>query len=70
MMESSWLYFHHGSTTPDPAARAALAGAAARARLADRVVSPWWFHGGLAAAVLLAYVSISFRFASHGFPWS
>ncbi|MEU4580293.1 MULTISPECIES: hypothetical protein [Nonomuraea] len=51
-------------------ARLALEGVAeVRARVADRLVSPWWYHYGLAAAILLAYVSISFRFASYGVPF-
>ncbi|WP_049563253.1 hypothetical protein [Nonomuraea sp. SBT364] len=51
-------------------ARIALEGVAeVRARVADRIVSPWWYHYGFAAAILLAYVSISFRFASYGVPF-
>ncbi|WP_222720338.1 hypothetical protein [Actinomadura sp. HBU206391] len=55
---------------PDAAAaRAALDGVAdARARVADRITIPWWYHVGLGAAIAFALVSMSLRFASFGVP--
>ncbi|MEU1277917.1 hypothetical protein [Streptomyces sp. NPDC005805] len=54
------------SGLPDAeAARRALGEAAAsRARVADSVSSPWWFHSGLGLAFALVCVSISLRWAN------
>ncbi|MDX3377931.1 hypothetical protein PV390_26370 [Streptomyces sp. ME02-6991-2A] len=53
------------SGLPDAeAARRALGEAAAsRARVADSVSSPWWFHGGLGLAFVLVCAAISLRWA-------
>ncbi|WP_240139719.1 hypothetical protein [Streptomyces sp. MUM 178J] len=53
------------SGLPDAeAARRALGEAAAsRARVADSVSSPWWFHSGLGLAFTLVCASISLRWA-------
>ncbi|MEV7897463.1 hypothetical protein [Streptomyces cyaneofuscatus] len=63
-MESSSL----SSTSPGlpdaEAARRALGEAAAsRARVADSVSSPWWFHSGLGLAFALVCAAISLRWA-------
>ncbi|MGW7357724.1 hypothetical protein ACWGI0_14110 [Streptomyces sp. NPDC054802] len=54
------------SELPDAeAARRALGEAAAsRARVADSVSSPWWFHVGLGLAFALVLASISLRWAN------
>ncbi|MBT2426780.1 hypothetical protein J7F02_14125 [Streptomyces sp. ISL-112] len=53
------------SGLPDAeAARRALGEAAAsRARVADSVSSPWWFHSGLGLAFALVCAAISLRWA-------
>ncbi|WP_310726704.1 hypothetical protein [Streptomyces sp. N2A] len=53
-----------GSTRLDPAtARAALDGVSgARARIADRIKSPWWYHPGIG-------LSLAFAFASPSIDW-
>ncbi|MET9091364.1 hypothetical protein ABZX72_04675 [Streptomyces cyaneofuscatus] len=53
------------SGLPDAeAARRALGEVAtSRARVADRVSSPWWFHSGLGLAFALACAAISLRWA-------
>ncbi|MFJ5806788.1 hypothetical protein [Streptomyces sp. NPDC093093] len=53
-------------STPDAAhALAALDTAAeSRARMADRITSPWWYHGGLGLAFALAFASMSLRMAN------
>ncbi|GAA0617579.1 hypothetical protein [Streptomyces crystallinus] len=52
--------------TPDPAdATAALnAAAESRARVADRIASPWWYHVGLGVAFAAVFVSMSLRVAN------
>ncbi|MFF3445134.1 hypothetical protein [Streptosporangium sp. NPDC002721] len=59
-----------GPASPDPAAaRAALDSVTAmRARTAERVTSPWWYHAGLGLAMAGACLSISMRWASYGVP--
>lgn len=53
-------------STPDAAhALAALnAAAESRARVADRITSPWWYHVGLGVAFALMFVSMSLRMAN------
>ncbi|SDH46560.1 hypothetical protein [Nonomuraea jiangxiensis] len=56
--------------TPDPAAaRAALDSVTAvRARTAEHITSPWWYHFGLGTVLAVAFLSISMRWASYGVP--
>lgn len=54
----------------DPAtARVALIAVGdSRARTADRIASPWWYHVGLGVSIAFAFLSMSLRFASFGVP--
>ncbi|MFJ8626470.1 hypothetical protein ACIRD3_27030 [Kitasatospora sp. NPDC093550] len=57
-----------GPSQPDSARAALDAVADARALVADRVRTPWWYHLGLGAALAAWFVSMSLRAATWGTP--